>query len=221
MTTLYILRHGEARGNIERYFHGDYNSDLTKNGILQAKAAAEVIKTYPIDVIYSSDLKRAFDTVYESAKLLNLPINTSNKLREINGGDWENVPWDDLPVRFPEVYKNWCDHPHLLEMPKGESMTVFQNRVFNEIENIIKSNKGKNILLATHGTVIKVYLCKIMGFDLSELNKVPWVDNASITVVEINNNMGYNIKIVGEDSHLGELSTLKKQNWWKNTDKER
>lgn len=215
MTTLYFLRHGEASGNVERFFHGAYDSDLTENGRLQAELAAKVISTCPVDAVYASDLKRAFDTAMCSAKALNLPVIKCPSLREIDGGKWENVPWDELPLKFSESYNNWCNHPHLLKMPDGETMEGFQNRICSAVEEIIKKEKEKNILIATHGTVIKVFLCKIMGYALSDLNEVPWVDNASITVVEIGDDMSYNVIKMGDNSHLGDYSTLKKQTWWK------
>ena len=38
MTRVYIVRHGEAEGNIYRRIHGQYDSNLTDNGLRQVAA---------------------------------------------------------------------------------------------------------------------------------------------------------------------------------------
>ena len=57
LTKVIFIRHGEADGNIDRVFHGHYNSDLTENGVRQIKLTAERLRDTNIDAIYSSDLK--------------------------------------------------------------------------------------------------------------------------------------------------------------------
>ena len=51
MTRLIFVRHGEARGNIERVFHGFTNSALTENGRRQAERLAERLENETIDLI--------------------------------------------------------------------------------------------------------------------------------------------------------------------------
>ena len=40
MTTIYLIRHAEAEGNIFRRLHGQYNSNVTPNGMRQIAALA-------------------------------------------------------------------------------------------------------------------------------------------------------------------------------------
>lgn len=216
MTKLILLRHGEAEGNIGRRFHGFYNSSLTENGRKQVELAALALQKEPIDIIYSSDLKRALDTARAAAKFHPVKLIENQNLREINGGDWENLFWEELPEKYPKSYSHWLDFPHLLQMPNGESMQEFQKRVVGAIRGIVEGNAGKTILVVTHGTAIKVFLCWCYGLELSEFPSLPWCDNASISVIEIDDDMRYNVVKCGENVHLGELSTLNKQDWWKN-----
>ena len=51
MTTLIYVRHGEAEGNVNRNFHGFYNSSLTSNGREQIKRAAVRLSQTHIDAI--------------------------------------------------------------------------------------------------------------------------------------------------------------------------
>lgn len=214
MTTVYFVRHGEAEGNIIRNFHGHFNSSLTENGLLQVERVTEKLKYIKFDAVYSSDLDRAYQTALPSAKLRGLGVTKLYGLREIYGGEWEDVPWDDLPVKYPESYDLWLNKPHLLKIPGGESMEGFQKRIIDTVTLIVNDNPDKTVLVALHGTGIKVLLCALKGFPLCKLNKVAWSDNTAVTAVEFD---GDKIKIIAENDaeHLGELSTLKKQNWWK------
>ena len=88
-TRLIFVRHAEAEGNYLRIFHGWTDSGITDKGHVQAKKAAERLKDIPIDVLYSSSLKRTIQTAQYIADIKGLPIIRTDKLKEINGGDWE------------------------------------------------------------------------------------------------------------------------------------
>lgn len=220
MTTLYIVRHGEARGNVERNFHGWYDSDLTENGRAQIARLPKYFENIHIDAVFSSDLKRTRETAHAVADSKGLPVLEDAALREIHGGEWEDVPWDDLPVRFPESYGHWLERPHLLEMPGGERMTDFADRIYGAVMKIAKAHEGQNIVIATHGTAIKVLLCKVRGIPLSKMPEEAWCDNASVTVLEWE---GENASVLvdGDNSHLLDISTLAGQVWWRKKEGER
>ena len=213
-TRLIFVRHGEATGNVQRRFHGDYDSALTENGMRQAELAACELDRFPIDRIIASDLTRTFETARAIARRRNLEVTTDSKLREINGGEWEDVPWGDLPEKFPESYEHWLHRMDLLQMPGGESAEGFQQRVITAVEKIEDTNAGKSLCIVTHGTVIKVLLCHFKGIGLDKFCDQPWQDNASITLVEKEDGI-YRVLLEGFAEHLGEYSTMAKQDWWK------
>ena len=214
ITTIYFVRHGEAVGNRDRIFHGYYDSQLTPDGREQAKRTAEEMQKYDIDVIISSDLTRAYDTAAYIADGRGLDIITTPALREINGGGWENVPWDQLHSRYPQEMDDWLNNMHVLQMPGGESSIAFWERLVNEIELITEKYEGKKICIVTHGTAIKTLMCYFDGVPLNEFTSRRWHDNCSITIVEKENGK-YKTILDGYNGHLGELSTLEKQDWWK------
>ncbi|MGE4283996.1 MAG: histidine phosphatase family protein [Clostridia bacterium] len=214
MIRLILVRHGEAEGNLIRKFHGHYDSKLTPNGHQQVQKLSERMEKEEIDILYSSDLSRAYETARYIAEKKHMDIQVIEGLREINGGDWENIPWADLPHKWPESYNHWEKSPHLLQMPNGESMVEFQQRVVKEIMSLIKNSESENICVVTHGTVIKVLLCFFYGKPLEEIVNIQWHDNASITIINIDQD-NYHVVIEGDNRHLGELSTLAKQDWWK------
>lgn len=214
-TRLIFVRHAEAEGNAIRRFHGWTDSEITEKGHIQAQKVARRLKGIKIDVIYSSSLKRTLQTAEYIAKEINLSIIIrTDKLKEINGGEWEGQRWDKLPDIWPEEYDSWENKPHLHKMPNGESMEEFQQRLIGEVKNIIANNKGKTICIVTHGTAIRSLICYFHGCDLETMLHTPWYDNTSVTIMDYENEKFDSI-LEGDASHLEkELSTVQNQKWW-------
>ncbi len=213
-TRLIIVRHAEAEGNKIRRFHGWTDSALTERGHLQAVRVAERLKDMPVDLIYSSSLKRTMQTAGYIAKSKNLPVNASDELKEINGGDWEDLTWKELEEGWPADYDIWDNRPHLHKMPGGESMTEFHQRTLNEVLHIINQNLGKNICIVTHGTVIRTLICHFRTCSLEEMVNVSWCDNTAVTIIDYENGE-FSTVVEGDSSHLGsDLGTIVNQDWW-------
>ena len=58
MTEIYLIRHGQAEGNVMRRFHGHYNSSLTPMGFRQVELLKKRFDSVHVDACYSSDLTR-------------------------------------------------------------------------------------------------------------------------------------------------------------------
>lgn len=213
-TRLILVRHAEAEGNYKRVFHGWTDGGITEKGHLQAKSVAERLKAMEIDVLYSSSLKRAIQTAEYISQAKGIPIVRTDKLKEINGGDWEGERWDVLPVKWPREYETWENQPHLHKMPNGEAMEEFQQRLVKEIKYIINQHPGKNICIVTHGTAIKAIQCFFHSCELEEMLRIPWQDNTAVTIVDYEDG-NYNVVVEGDISHLDkELCTIENQDWW-------
>lgn len=216
-TRFIVVRHGEAEGNIFRIFHGHHNSSLTADGHLQAEKAAQILKNYKIDYIYSSDLDRTYSTAEHIANFKNLQIKKKEGLREIYGGKWENILWSDLPIQYPEVYSNWENDIASAHLPGGESVTQMFERVKHVFDELAKAHSGETVCVVTHGTVIRAMLCLWRNVPLSEMQSMPWFDNASITIVDYIDDK-YEIIQEGVNNHLKGVSTFEKQDWWQRYD---
>lgn len=93
MTTLYLIRHAEAEGNLYRRIHGQYNSLITDNGYRQIQALQKRFADVPIDAVYSSDLFRTMTTARAIYVPKGLPLQTRADLRELGMGEWEDRSW--------------------------------------------------------------------------------------------------------------------------------
>lgn len=218
VTRLILVRHAEAEGNIYRRFHGWFDSRITEKGHRQAQKVAERMDSIPVDIIYSSSLTRTLQTAQYISDRKQLPIIRTDKLREINGGDWEDMPFDQLPVLYPDENRIWEQEPHLHKMPNGESVAEFYERLLGEVRHIISSNPGKNICIVTHGAAIRTLLCRFYGHKLENLKNIFWHDNTSVTVVDYDDKKDeFEVLMEGDTEHLDfELSTIANQEWWQN-----
>ena len=215
VTTMYLVRHCEARGNVDREFHGSFDSDISENGKVQLLRLAERFRDIPLDAVYSSPLKRARLTAEAINTHHRLPIVFDSRLEELHGGKWELNKWADLPTLFPESSEAWGSRPHEFEAPEGETMRRLYDRMTQALCDIAAANVGKTVAVASHGTAIRNALCWGLTGDIVRLSDIPWCDNTAVSVFEFD---GENVTVTNynDSSHLdSETSTLEKQNWWR------
>ena len=128
-TTVYIIRHAEAEGNVYRRCHGQYNALLTTRAYKQLPYLAKRFENVPLAAVYSSDLFRARVTAQAVAEPHHLSVETRPVLREIDMGDWEDIPWAELPHTWPEQYALWCARPWEAAPPHGETVRLVRQTV--------------------------------------------------------------------------------------------
>ena len=207
MTTLLLVRHGESQANHSNVFAGHTDADLSALGHEQAEKTAEFLaENYTINAIYSSDLKRAFKTGLHTAVKVGVPINGEQRLREISAGDWENRKFDDLQVEFQKDYHVWLTDIGNAVCTNGESVKELGERIQGVLKEIAEKHDGETVLITTHATPLRVSQCIWEGKPLSEMKNIPWVSNASVTVVEYDGE--WHLKQVSIDEHLAEMRTV-------------
>ena len=207
MTTLLLVRHGLSQANQEHFFAGQMDVPLLDTGVLQAQKTAEyLVSHYHIDRIYGSDLQRAFQTGKAAADLLHMEITPDAQLREIYAGEWEGMHFDDLMVRFAEPYRVWREDIGNAHCTGGESVAEMGARIQAELTRIVKENDGKTVLVATHATPIRVMQCLVEYGDLNRMKDIPWVSNASFSVLNYTDG-AWKFGPVSQDAHLAGLKT--------------
>ena len=89
----------------------------------------------------------------------------------------------------------------------GAEVTKEQNpAVPYTVEEIVREDDGKNVVICTHGGVIKALCSHFLGKWANGINDVEWASNASITEVWYNDGK-YSIEKFSFDDYLGELKT--------------
>lgn len=212
MTTLILIRHGESEANRHDIFAGWSDPELLEKGVNQARCTAKFIASnYKVDKIYSSDLKRAYKTARCLAEIIDAEILTNKNLREINGGAWELMNFKDIAGKYPNEFEMWLNNIGKASCVDGESVSDLGNRVSDALTEIAEENDGKTIAVATHATPIRAMQSYIQFKNFDGMGNIPWVSNASVTILEYENN---NWKIVnaGLDEHLAEMKTSLPEN---------
>lgn len=205
MTRLYFIRHGQSEANLQQYFAGHCDAPLTPLGIQQAKHTAEYVKDVPFTAVYASDLARAAATGQAVADCKGLVLQTTDRLREINAGEWEHQPFTELLKR--EDYAVWMRQIGLSSCTGGESVQQLQQRIKAAVEDIVRAHPGETVCIATHATPIRVMECVWTGTPLAEMHTIPWVANASVTVAEYDETLCGRLVERDIRSHLRELMT--------------
>ena len=205
-TVIFLIRHGQSVGNAKREFLGHTNKDLSELGYKQAEKTAEFLSNEKIDVIYSSDLLRAYNTALPHARLRGLEVNPSKSLRELYAGAWEGMRVEDIIAEYPhEFIDEWRANFGLTTIPGGESVQGGAERFYKEVLKIANENKGKRILIAAHAAVIRGFWGKITKTPPENLaGAFDYPANASVSLVYFDGEK----LIPGEYSHDEQLLYL-------------
>ncbi|MCF1783083.1 histidine phosphatase family protein [Lactobacillus mulieris] len=220
-TEVYLIRHGETMFNQLNKVQGWADSPLTIKGINDLKKTAEALSQIHFDNMYSSDLKRAIDTVHlmknanevsEIGKIKKLP-----EFREVFFGSFEgddiDKTWEAIGqaagvgpeknvqkiinqvgiYEFREATKK-ADPRHL-----AENSEELDTRMVRAIKKLQEETENENrVLLVSHGDFIKTLGIKYWNKS-DRLHDIEFPDNGSITRGILNDNgkfeiVDYNIK---------------------------
>ncbi|MBM7614094.1 histidine phosphatase family protein [Alkaliphilus hydrothermalis] len=182
MKKIYLVRHGETNWNIQGRTQGWQDSSLTNEGLRQASLVAERLKWEKIDVVFSSNLKRAKSTAHIIADELNVPCHLTEGLKEMGFGLWEGLTVEEIRQQFPNELDQWHTTPHTAMIPEAEDLIAAQKRMVYFFEEVIQREE-ENILLVSHGTSIKLLLMFFLGMSMADFYKLKQ-DNCAINLIE-------------------------------------
>lgn len=155
----YIFRHGETDWNKSKRIQGHTNTRLNSTGINQAKQLVELLSNKSLEIIYSSDLDRAFQTAEIINQNLNLPIIKTNQLREAHFGEAEGMLLDDIiekwGLEFWEKFRTLGPKNQEIGFPGGETRGDSVKRMRAFIDSVIKETEHAKIGISTHGGVVR------------------------------------------------------------------
>jgi len=206
MTTIYIVRHGYSIANEKNLFLGHGDMDLTEKGKLQAEVASEYLSSLKPDVIYSSDLKRAYHTSLPTAKKLGLEVVKDQRFREIDAGEWDFMPFLDWIKNYPEEFKKWGDDKYNARCVGGETILELKDRVVSAVEDVAKKHDGKIVMIFSHANPIQVLSAYATGDFKKNIGKIGDPPNVSTTKIEYDNGKFALIEY-GKADYLGDIVT--------------
>ncbi len=208
MTTLIYVRHGQSMANLLMLYAGQKDFELSESGRKQATRIADFLKTrYPISRIYASDLCRAMDTARPTAEAFSLDVIPLEDLRERKVGIWEGLSGKEIMEVDADFRFALERNDAVAFVPKGaENMEQVFLRAKRAEDRILAENRGGCVAVFSHFCVIKL-LANNWKKSIPEVD--PYVENASITVVNFDDNgIVQGVPLSNYQNHLGEDATV-------------
>lgn len=174
MKRLLLVRHGETAWNAAKVLQGQADIPLSAQGRQQALALAPLVKRWAPTHVLCSDLSRARET----ADILGWPGAPEDpRWREADLGRWTSRPVKELLKSDADHYQRWRngqDAP-----PEGETVSAFRTRVSAALADL-HPHEG-DVLVVTHGGVIRAILAIVLGLDAE---RIVAVDPGSLTMLD-------------------------------------
>lgn len=156
---LFLIRHGETFFNQEDRIGGD--SGLTKKGQKQASDLAKHFKDKDIKYIFTSTKKRTIEMAtplkesQEDCEIISLP-----EFDEIDAGICEEMTYDEIKKKHPEIYSSRRKDKYNYIYPNGEGYASMKERVFKGVKKALylAGWKSENIAIVGHQAVNRLIL---------------------------------------------------------------
>lgn len=186
-TRIFIVRHTETVGNIEKRLTGRQDYEVTPRGEKLIQKLTTELSNIKFEKIYSSTSGRAIRTVENLAKLNNLEIETKEDLCEMYFGKYDGWKWEDVNRIQPEIKQRQNEINEISGIEEQETMEHVAERMDKCIRNIVQANIGKTILISSHGVAIEAFLRKISGIPFSQEREKFCQYNVAINELEYEN----------------------------------
>lgn len=172
LTTIDFLRHGEASGG--SYYRGITDDPLTEVGWQQMH---QTIANQKWDHIISSPLLRCFEFAKQLSQKNQTPLTSDSSWQEINFGDWEGKTAEQInEANLMPFYQDPLNN----SPTNGEHYLVFQTRINQAWECLIKLYTNQHILVVTHAGVIRSLFPILLNLPVTNIFNLQ-VDLASVT----------------------------------------
>lgn len=210
MSYLVLVRHGLSEYNKLGIWAGWEDPPLTQEGFEQADKTGRQLSDIHFDHAYSSDLKRAEQTLGEIKKQINqldLPTTIHMAFRERNYGDYNHknkwqVKEEVGEEEFQRIRRSW-DYPP----PNGESLKMVFDRIVPYYQQVVlpQLKEGKNILVSSSGNALRALVKYLENIpDEEVVNLEIGTGEAYVYTIDENGNIIHK-EIRGENPNKGKV----------------
>lgn len=155
---LILVRHGlPVRREVVK---GPADPELSVEGHDQSARLANYLATESIDAVYSSPMKRAFQTAEPLSAKTSLPISIVDDVAEYDRLSNEYIPIEELRAANDE---RWLKLVAGGWQSDSDTLESFRHRVVSSLEQLIRQHASQRIVVTCHGGVINQYIAHILG----------------------------------------------------------
>ena len=167
VTRIIAIRHGETAWNVDTRIQGQLDIPLNDTGRWQAERLARALAAREaIDVVYTSDLLRAWETARPVAEATGAPLHTDEGLRERGFGSFQGKTFTEIEAAMPDEARRWRQRDPFWAPPGGESLTTMRRRVIETLHVLASRHVGEQIVMVAHGGVMDVLYRAATGQEL-------------------------------------------------------
>ncbi len=177
-TIIDIIRHGEPEGGSK--YRGHVDDPLSERGWAQMRAAVEGRDEW--QQIVTSDLSRCAAFAEEVGGRLAIPVEQTDRFREIGFGDWEGMTAKEILAQDEAALSAFWRDPLSNTPPNAEPLADFYRRIGNAWDQMLANHGGKRILLVGHAGMMRILLLKALSMPLESFYRF---DPRNATIVRI------------------------------------
>lgn len=182
---VYLIRHGQTQLNKDGRIQGrGIDAPLNDTGFEQSLQLQGVISGINFDVLISSSLKRANQTLDALNLDHSLERIRSSDLDEINFGIFEGRRFADIELELADLQQKWANGQTHLGAENGESPQDVLKRAKPKISQILREREGRHFLFILHGRLMRIVLADWLFGDLSKMQDIPH-SNTGIWILDV------------------------------------
>jgi broad specificity phosphatase PhoE len=182
VTVFHLVRHGEHALQSRIIAGRTTGIGLSAKGRAESAAVAERLAREKIEAIYASPLDRTRETAAILAGRFDLSVAIRDDLIELDFGEWTGLTFDQ--VRADARWLPWQSCRSIAAIPGGESWRQVQDRAVGALFDLRRRHPDGNVVVVTHGDVIRAALLFVLGMPLDLYNRIE-VGTGSISTVRI------------------------------------
>jgi broad specificity phosphatase PhoE len=198
-TTIIFIRHGLTDWNEEGRWQGNEDIPLNATGIAQAKALGQRLANWPIQTLYSSDLKRAAQTAAILGKAVNLQPIHDRSWRERDVGAFQGLTWEEIKIQYPNEFQDM--RTGNIDPPHGEDSYALHHRAVTAFSALASRHSGQMVAVVSHGGFLHTTLLHVLGLPVGQYGRLSLRGNTGISIVEISNSHP-RLSRLNDTSHL-------------------
>jgi probable phosphoglycerate mutase len=180
--TYYLMRHGESEANASGIIISDPGAGvegcgLTEKGRAETReSAAKFREQHGLDIVYSSDFRRALETARIAADVCGVGrVHTTELLRERYFGGLEGSDNGNYGMIWALDAADPDNRAHGVESPRDVG-----DRVINLLCRCEEEHAGESILLVAHGDVLQILYCAANDIPVRRHRSIEPISKAEI-----------------------------------------
>lgn len=164
---LILIRHTSVKVD-PGICYGRSDVKLSENYEIDRNSIIEKIDDSTFDIIYTSPLSRCHRLACDLSG--GKEVISDWRLSELDFGDWEGSSWEEIyKTAYGELwFARWKDMP----CPNGESLIQMVSRVNDFLTEKIRNPENDNLLIVTHGGVIRIIITLLLNLNFEEIFKI-------------------------------------------------